>query len=195
MYTRQRPSIFMIDTPISWERMLHKDYDRKGSVATTTKNSGHEPEEAWRQNEPIGGKLPVVKWLCFWLRDSLEPAVRESAICRESIKFAWDGRQPPRTWARKRRNFRRRNQPENCIRIQQVRLPIQTPSIVTQRVTVWRLQSNSAVSPLLFVIVFAKTETLAVSWDEFFCPLSVEFRVIFSRTVPVKQVNRIQNKQ
>jgi hypothetical protein len=38
--------------------MLHKDYDRKGSVK---KNSGHQSQEAWRQDELIGGKLPVVK--------------------------------------------------------------------------------------------------------------------------------------
>jgi hypothetical protein len=34
MYTWQRPSIFIRDTPIfSSERMLRKDYDRKGSAA------------------------------------------------------------------------------------------------------------------------------------------------------------------
>jgi hypothetical protein len=34
MYTRQRPSIFIRDKPIlPTERMLYKDYDRKGSVA------------------------------------------------------------------------------------------------------------------------------------------------------------------
>jgi hypothetical protein len=40
--------------------MLHKDYDRKGSVEEK-ENSGHEPQEAWRQDEVIGGKPPVVK--------------------------------------------------------------------------------------------------------------------------------------
>jgi hypothetical protein len=40
--------------------MLHKDYDCKGSVAKE-KNSGHDPQGAWRQGELIGGKLPVVK--------------------------------------------------------------------------------------------------------------------------------------
>jgi hypothetical protein len=40
--------------------MLHKDYDRKGSVAKK-KNSDHEPQEAWRQDDLIGGKPPVVK--------------------------------------------------------------------------------------------------------------------------------------
>jgi hypothetical protein len=39
--------------------MLHKDYDRKGSIAK--KNCGRELQEAWRQDELIGGKPPVVK--------------------------------------------------------------------------------------------------------------------------------------
>jgi hypothetical protein len=39
--------------------MLHKDYDRKGSIEK--KNSGCDPQGAWRQDELIGGKLPVVK--------------------------------------------------------------------------------------------------------------------------------------
>jgi hypothetical protein len=34
--------------------MLHKDYDRKGSVAKKKIHSGHEPQEAWRQDERIG---------------------------------------------------------------------------------------------------------------------------------------------
>jgi hypothetical protein len=41
--------------------MLHKDYNRKGSV--DKKYSGNEPQEAWRQDELIGGKPPVVKQL------------------------------------------------------------------------------------------------------------------------------------
>jgi hypothetical protein len=41
--------------------MLHKDYDGKGSV--TKKNSGHEPQKAWCQDELIGGKAPVIKKL------------------------------------------------------------------------------------------------------------------------------------
>jgi hypothetical protein len=40
--------------------MLLKDYDLKGSVAIKN-NSGHEPQKAWRQDELIGSKLPVVK--------------------------------------------------------------------------------------------------------------------------------------
>jgi hypothetical protein len=39
--------------------MLHKDYDRKVSVAK--KISGREPQGARRQDELVGGKLPVVK--------------------------------------------------------------------------------------------------------------------------------------
>jgi hypothetical protein len=38
--------------------MLHKDYDRKGSVE---KISGRESKGAWRQDELIGGKPSVVK--------------------------------------------------------------------------------------------------------------------------------------
>jgi hypothetical protein len=38
--------------------MLHKDYDRKGSVK---KIRGRESPEAWRQDELIGGKPPVVQ--------------------------------------------------------------------------------------------------------------------------------------
>jgi hypothetical protein len=41
--------------------MLHKNYGSKGSVAKKKKGSGHEPQEAWRQDELIGGKPPVVK--------------------------------------------------------------------------------------------------------------------------------------
>jgi hypothetical protein len=39
--------------------MLPKDYDRKGSVAKE-KDSGREYQEAWSQDELIGGKPPVV---------------------------------------------------------------------------------------------------------------------------------------
>jgi hypothetical protein len=41
--------------------MLHKDYDSKGSVAKNNKISDREPQGAWRQDEVIGGKPPVVK--------------------------------------------------------------------------------------------------------------------------------------
>jgi hypothetical protein len=39
--------------------MLHKDYSRKGSVEK--KISGRELQVAWRPDELIGGKPPVVK--------------------------------------------------------------------------------------------------------------------------------------
>jgi hypothetical protein len=39
--------------------MLHKGYDRKGSVEN--KNFGREPQGAWRQDELIGGKPPLIK--------------------------------------------------------------------------------------------------------------------------------------
>jgi hypothetical protein len=39
--------------------MLHKDYDRKGSVG---KISGRESQRAWRQYELVGGKPPVLKY-------------------------------------------------------------------------------------------------------------------------------------
>jgi hypothetical protein len=55
----EKPSIFIRDKPIfSSERMLHKDYDRKGSVK---KNSVRESTGAWRQVELIGSKQQVVK--------------------------------------------------------------------------------------------------------------------------------------
>jgi hypothetical protein len=38
--------------------MLHRDYDHKGSVK---KVAGCESQGAWRQDELIGGKPPVVK--------------------------------------------------------------------------------------------------------------------------------------
>jgi hypothetical protein len=39
--------------------MLHMDYDHKGSVEK--KIFGHEPQEAWSQDELIGDKPPVIK--------------------------------------------------------------------------------------------------------------------------------------
>jgi hypothetical protein len=38
--------------------MLHKDYDCKDSVE---KVSGRDSQGAWRQDELIGGKPPVIK--------------------------------------------------------------------------------------------------------------------------------------
>jgi hypothetical protein len=43
----------------SSENKLHKDYERKGSVEK--KISGRDPQGAWRQDEVIGGKPPVLK--------------------------------------------------------------------------------------------------------------------------------------
>jgi hypothetical protein len=40
--------------------MLHKDYERKGTVAKK-RTSGCNPQGAWRQDEPIGAKVPIVK--------------------------------------------------------------------------------------------------------------------------------------
>jgi hypothetical protein len=45
----------------SSERKVHKDYNRKGSVAKKKKDFGRELQGAWRQGELIGGKPPVVK--------------------------------------------------------------------------------------------------------------------------------------
>jgi hypothetical protein len=39
--------------------MLHKDYDRMGSVVKNI--SGREHQGAWCRDELIGAKLPVVK--------------------------------------------------------------------------------------------------------------------------------------
>jgi hypothetical protein len=41
-------------------KVIHKDYYRKGSVEKK-KISGRESQGAWRQDELIGGKPPVVK--------------------------------------------------------------------------------------------------------------------------------------
>jgi hypothetical protein len=38
--------------------MLHKDYDRNGSVEKIV--SGRESQGAWHQDELIGGKPPIV---------------------------------------------------------------------------------------------------------------------------------------
>jgi hypothetical protein len=50
--------------------MLHKDYYRSRS-AEKKKVSGREPEEAWRQDELIGGKSPVLKWLLTLFGDKV----------------------------------------------------------------------------------------------------------------------------
>jgi hypothetical protein len=54
------PEAIVNDRPIlSSERMLHKDYDRNGSLEK--KINGREPEGACRPDELSGGKLQVVK--------------------------------------------------------------------------------------------------------------------------------------
>jgi hypothetical protein len=40
--------------------MLHKDYDRKGSVEKKN-NFGRDSQRAWRKDELTGGKPSVVK--------------------------------------------------------------------------------------------------------------------------------------
>jgi hypothetical protein len=51
----------MRDKPVfSLERMLHKVYYRKGWVENK-KISRRESQGAWRQEELIGGKPPVIK--------------------------------------------------------------------------------------------------------------------------------------
>jgi hypothetical protein len=61
MYTwRKAKHIHARKTIFSSERLLHKDYNRKGSVEK--KNiSGRESQGTWCQDELIGGKPPVVK--------------------------------------------------------------------------------------------------------------------------------------
>jgi hypothetical protein len=54
-YIHKRQSIF------SSERMLHKDYDCKGSVEKKKEISGRESQRSWHQDELIGGRSPVVK--------------------------------------------------------------------------------------------------------------------------------------
>jgi hypothetical protein len=58
----KRQSILIRDKLIlSWERMLHKDHDPKGSIGKQKRISGREPQGVWRQDEMIVGKPPVVK--------------------------------------------------------------------------------------------------------------------------------------
>jgi hypothetical protein len=53
------PAATVNDRPILLsERMLHKDYDRKCAVE---KIVGRDSQRAWREDELIGSKPPVVK--------------------------------------------------------------------------------------------------------------------------------------
>jgi hypothetical protein len=80
-------SIFIRDKPIlSSEWMLHKDYGCKGSVEKII--CGHEPQGAWRQDEPIGGKPSVVKWL--WLcQTALKGCRFQQYYFNTSLCFIW----------------------------------------------------------------------------------------------------------
>jgi hypothetical protein len=84
--------------------MLHTDYYRKGSVEK--ENLWSWVSRTWRQDELIGGKPPVVKWL--WLvitREYEQSPNRESWDGSQKSKRAVsDDRQPARTWARKQGN-------------------------------------------------------------------------------------------
>jgi hypothetical protein len=56
----REPAAIVNGRPIlSSERILHKDYDYKGSIGK--KFTGRESQGAWCQDELIGGKSPVVK--------------------------------------------------------------------------------------------------------------------------------------
>jgi hypothetical protein len=60
VHTSQRLSMFIREKPIfSLERMLRKEYERKDLVK---KYFDHELQEAWCQDELVGGKLPAVKY-------------------------------------------------------------------------------------------------------------------------------------
>jgi hypothetical protein len=60
IYAWERRSFFIRGNPIlSSEKMLHKDYDCKGSVAK--KISACERQGAWHQDKLIGSKPSVIK--------------------------------------------------------------------------------------------------------------------------------------
>jgi hypothetical protein len=62
MYTWQSQSLFIRDKYIlSWERMLHKDYDCEGFICKKLIISDREPHVPRRQDELIRGKPPIVK--------------------------------------------------------------------------------------------------------------------------------------
>jgi hypothetical protein len=70
--------------------MLHKDYDREGSVAK--KISGRESQGAWRQDELIGGKPPILKWLWVEWNSSSEagsPRQPPLAEAQEAEQVDW----------------------------------------------------------------------------------------------------------
>jgi hypothetical protein len=61
---------------ISSERILHKDYYLKGSVGKKEKNSGRDSQEAWREDELFGSKLPVASRQREQKRTLLGPVTR-----------------------------------------------------------------------------------------------------------------------
>jgi hypothetical protein len=71
------------------DMMLHKDYDRKGSVFSN-KICKREFQSAWYQDELIGGKPPVVKydWL-YVVHNSASVNCTSSTTClfkRSSVR-------------------------------------------------------------------------------------------------------------
>jgi hypothetical protein len=58
--------------------MFHKDYYRKSSVGK--KNSGRGSQWAWRQNELIGGKPPVMKYIWTLTLTESSTVVQCSAV-------------------------------------------------------------------------------------------------------------------
>jgi hypothetical protein len=76
------PAAIAYDRPIlSSERTLHKDYDRRCSIGK--KYSGRESQEAQSQDELIGGKSSVVKWLWLWVESI------ESYSCEKTEVSSW----------------------------------------------------------------------------------------------------------
>jgi hypothetical protein len=59
LYVRKAKHIHKRQTHFSSERMLHKEYYNNNSVEKRI--SGRESQEAWRQDNLIGGKAPVIK--------------------------------------------------------------------------------------------------------------------------------------
>jgi hypothetical protein len=67
MYTWQRRGLFIRDKPILSSEKLHKDYDRKNSVA---KNKSLVVSlKGLGADELVGGKPPVVKQLWLWISE------------------------------------------------------------------------------------------------------------------------------
>jgi hypothetical protein len=77
------PATILNDRPIlSWERMLHKAYFRMCSVK---KILVWRSKGAWRQNELIGNKQPVVKQLWLWPSSFVECRVCATRLGHKQI--------------------------------------------------------------------------------------------------------------